>query len=127
MHKKLIAAGVVAAFLVALGTAVIPELMRARSAPAVNACVNNLRQLDGAKQQWELKTHRTTNDPAPAITELSNYLRQTLICPQGGTYTVDRVGQSPKCSIGARIHYHNEATWPFAQGSAPDRQKNTQE
>ncbi len=66
----------------------------------MNTCVNNLRQLDGAKQQWELENRRATNDPPPAVAELRAYLRQALICPQGGTYTIGRVGESPKCSVG---------------------------
>lgn len=98
--KKLITAAVVVVFLVALVAAILPEFVRVRTTPAMDACINNLRHLDGAKQQWELENHRTTNDPAPPVADLRAYVRQTLICPQGGTYTVGRVGEPPKCSLG---------------------------
>jgi hypothetical protein len=83
---------------------VVPFFIRARSAPSQNACVNNLRQLDGAKQQWQLQSNKTTND-VPTLKDLAPYLgRTTLVCPQGGTYTPERVGQPPKCSVGGPSH-----------------------
>jgi hypothetical protein len=100
VSKRVITAALVVAFLVALVAATLPELMRARVTPAVNSCVNNLRQLDGARQQWELEKHRTTNDPPPSMADLHAYLRQRLVCPQGGTYTLGRVGEPPKRSLG---------------------------
>jgi hypothetical protein len=65
----------------------------------MNSCVNNLRQLDGAKQQWELENHRTTND-VPTLTDLRTYVARPRVCPQGGTYIPGRVGELPTCSIG---------------------------
>jgi len=65
----------------------------------MNACVNSLRQLDGAKQQWVLENHKTTND-VPAWQDLLPYLRQKPVCPEGGTYILGRVGELPRCSHG---------------------------
>jgi hypothetical protein len=100
MSKKLITAVIVLVFLVALVAAILPELARTWTTPAANTCLNNLRQLDAARQQWELKNHRTTNDPPPTIADLRTYLQEPLFCPQGGTYSLGRVGESPKCSVG---------------------------
>ena len=61
-------------------------------------CINNLQQIDGAKQVWCVENHRTTND-VPTMTILTNYMIGIPKCPQGGTYTVAAVGQPPKCSI----------------------------
>ncbi len=88
----------------AVGLAVVagvalPSLLRARHTPAMNACVNNLRQLDGAKDQWRLQNHKTTNDVA-TWQDLLPYLRQKPGCPQGGTYILGRVGEPPRCSLG---------------------------
>lgn len=61
-------------------------------------CVNNLRQFEGAKEQWALEFHKNTND-IPTAGDLRPYLRQMLVCPQGGAYTLGRVGDLPSCSI----------------------------
>ncbi len=100
MRKKLITAGIAVVFLTALVAAIVPEFVRARNTPAMNTCVNNLRQLDAARHQWELENHRTTNGPPPSMAGLHVYLRQRLACPQGGTYNPGRVGEPPKCSVG---------------------------
>lgn len=100
--QKLIA--VVAAVVIAVfAISVVPSFIRARNTPASSACINNLRQLDGAKQQWQVENHKTTND-TPTIKDLAPYLSRTLVCPQGGTYSLERVGQPPRCSLGGPSH-----------------------
>jgi len=67
------------------------------SAP-INTCINNLRQIDGAKEQWLVDKGKTTND-VPVMADLTNYMRFVPKCPKGGTYTPGPVGTNPKCSI----------------------------
>jgi hypothetical protein len=100
--SKLIAF-VVAIVVAVLAFAVVPLFIRARKTPASNSCINNLLQLDGAKQQWQLENHKTTND-TPTLNDLAPYLSRTLVCPQGGTYTPERVGAPPRCSLGGPSH-----------------------
>ena len=99
MSKKSKIAVVAAAFVAVVVLALLPAFIRARTTPAMNACVNNLRQLDGAKQQWELENHKTTND-VPTWGDLQAYLVRPLVCPQGGIYTPGRVRELPRCSVG---------------------------
>ena len=101
--KRWIIAAVLGVFLISV-VMVLPAFIRARSTPATNACVNNLRQIEGAKEQWSLEYNKTTND-IPSWDDIRPYYgRETrgelLQCPQGGTYTLGRVGQEPTCSIG---------------------------
>jgi hypothetical protein len=66
---------------------------------AANACFNNLRQIDAAKQQWGLEHHASaTNNPS--WDDLRPYLAggKILTCPNGGTYTIGRIEQPPTCS-----------------------------
>ncbi len=64
-----------------------------------NACINNLRQLDGAKQQWALENSKTAS-AVPTPQDLMPYLNNTLpSCPAGGQYALNAVGQEPTCSI----------------------------
>ena len=69
----------------------------------MNSCINNLRALDGAKQQWALEEHKTTNE-APNMTEIAQFIpavgmRAVPSCPAGGVYTLGRVCENPKCSM----------------------------
>ena|SRR5882724_12858094 len=69
-----------------------------------NACINNLRQLDGAKQQWALEKRKGTND-VPSVAEISPYVFHQEIpkCPVGGVYTLGPVGENPRCSITGHV------------------------
>jgi len=94
--KSIIAIGAVVVVIVAIG---LPSFIRALNTTASNACVNNLRQINGAKQSWALENRKITND---IVTwgDIHPYLKPTLVCPQGGTYTLGRVGELPRCSVG---------------------------
>jgi len=62
-------------------------------------CINNLKQIEWAKQAWAEDYHKTTND-IPTWDDLRNYLKPVLLkCPSGGVYTIGRIGDLPSCSI----------------------------
>jgi hypothetical protein len=78
----------------------IPNFVKARQTAQTNVCVNHLRELDAAKQQWALEKSKTAAD-TPTMQDLAPYLRnaaETIKCPAGGTYTLNPVGQAPACS-----------------------------
>ncbi len=80
-----------------------PEPSTQQSAAAVaqlNTCINHLRQIDAAKQQWALENDKTA-DAIPTALELLPYLKDAVfpVCPSGGTYTINAVGVPPTCSI----------------------------
>ena len=68
------------------------------------SCINNLRQIDGAKQQWALENRKGTND-IPSVADISPYLFQQEIpkCPVGGVYTLGQVAESPRCSVKGHV------------------------
>jgi hypothetical protein len=106
--KRLIVAATVAVFVIAAIVAVLPAFIRARTTSALNACVNNMRQIDAAKQQWMLENSKTTND-IPSWGAVRPYLGRGTEgeiprCPQGGTYILGRVDEPPRCSIGGPSH-----------------------
>jgi hypothetical protein len=79
----------------------IPNFVKARNTAQMNACINNLRQIEGAKQQWALE-NKKEKDAIPGPTDLDKYLVHgfnSLKCPVGGTYTINPVGEDPTCSI----------------------------
>jgi prepilin-type N-terminal cleavage/methylation domain-containing protein len=96
---------IVVAIIGLLAAIAIPNFIRARETSQKNACINNLRQIDGAKQQWALETRRGTND-TPVITDISPYLRNAITCPSAGpaatfdsSYTMGDVATKPLCKI----------------------------
>jgi hypothetical protein len=75
-------------------TAQTPEQMQ------LTVCVNNLRLIDGAKQQWALEKQKPSGTLLTAA-DLAPYLKTNTLpaCPAGGVYTLNPVGFSPICNI----------------------------
>lgn len=96
---------IVVAIIGLLAAIAIPNFVRARSTSQKNACINNLRQIDGAKQQYALENKKTSADSAPTSTQLMPYLGRGSTGnwptePAGGSYTVNGYSSAPTCSIG---------------------------
>jgi hypothetical protein len=86
-----------------LSAIAIPNFVKARAASSSNACINNLRQIDAAKQQWALENGKKAAD-VPTRSDLQPFIGRTPrgpwpVCPQGGQYTIGPVDQLPACSI----------------------------
>jgi hypothetical protein len=65
--------------------------------PSAN-CINNFRQLDGAKLVWALEEHKGSNDIS-TMAQVAKFIRSVPTRPSGGVYTLGRVGENPRCSI----------------------------
>jgi hypothetical protein len=63
-------------------------------------CINNLRMIDGAKQQWALEKQKPQGTLMIAA-DLAPYLKTNALptCPAGGVYTINPVGYPPICNI----------------------------
>jgi len=82
--------------------------VRARTVSASNSCINNLRQIDGAVQQWALEHDAATNTVV-TMEDIKHYLGRGVEgeipkCPHNGPYSISRVCQPPHCSIGGPDH-----------------------
>ena len=49
---------IVVAIIGLLATIAIPSFLQSRATSQQNACINNLRQIDSAKDQWAIETHQ---------------------------------------------------------------------
>ena len=66
---------------------------------ATNTCINNLRQIDGAKEQWALEK-AAEGSVSVSLGELAAFLKDpNLKCPEGGVYVIGKVGEAPRCSV----------------------------
>lgn len=89
---------IVVAIIGLLAAIAIPNFVKARETSRKNACINNLRQIDGAKQQWALETKSTEAPVAANLYGSTNYITVAPTCPAGGTYTIGELADLPTCS-----------------------------
>jgi chromosome segregation ATPase len=70
----------------------------------VSTCINNLRLLQAAKQQWALEQHKPA-DSVPTPQDIAPYFPNSMVpeCPGGGRYTLNAVNAAPTCSIPGHV------------------------
>ncbi len=101
---------IVVAIIGLLAAIAIPNFVKARTTSQMNACINNLRQIDGAKQEWALETKQPAT-ATPQKTDIDPYLGRAgnannVVCPAGGSsasfttsYTIGTLTNAPTCQI----------------------------
>ena len=92
---------IVVAIIGLLAAIAIPNFIKARTTSQTNACINNLRMIDGALQRWALD-QKQAPDALVAYQDISAYLKGELICPSGGrnfanSYLLQTVSDKPTC------------------------------
>ena len=98
---------IVVAIIGLLAAIAIPSFVKSRNQTRMNSCINNLRQIDSAKEQWALAKNKSSGD-AVVDSEVDEYMKKVPVCPGGGTYTYGAVGTDPACSLA------NDADYPHA-------------
>ena len=69
-----------------------------------NACINHLREINDAKQQWAFEKNKS-DDAVPTVKNLLPYLKDGVFpaCPAGGSYSINAVGELPGCSLPGHV------------------------
>ena len=83
-----------------------PNLNRARLDAQRKTCVENLKQIETAKQLWALELGKTTGDQ-PGESDLmgpTRFIKKVLVCPSSGTYTITPIGTNCFCTLSAIGH-----------------------
>jgi prepilin-type N-terminal cleavage/methylation domain-containing protein len=101
---------IVVAVIGLLGAIAIPNLVQSRKTSQTTACINNLREIDNAKQEWALENGKSGSD-TPQPSDIQPYLGRgiegnltNVYCPLSlppaplGGYTVNNVGTPPVCN-----------------------------
>jgi len=98
---------IVVAIIGLLAAIAIPNFVKARTTAQKNACINNLRQIDGAKEQWALENKKKTGD-ACASTDVQPYIKGQVFptCPSTGDYVVNPIDTPPTCPNSAAPLLH---------------------
>ena len=93
---------IVVAIIGLLAAIAIPNFVRARVTAQTNACIANLKQIDGAKQIYAIDTTDTsiTEGTTPDWSDLvTDYIKVQPSCPVGGAYTLTAISATPSCSV----------------------------
>lgn len=83
----------------------IPNFVKARQVAQQNACINNLRQIEGAKAQCSLERELSEGEVITS-TDLDVYLKNgfsSVNCPARGSYSINPLGEPPTCSIHSHL------------------------
>jgi Mg-chelatase subunit ChlD len=97
-----------AALVFFLGVMTIPNSFRSRSASQANSIINNLRQLDSAKQQWALE-HGKSDSDVPTFADIKDYVKgrgESGAMPPAvsdETYILGSVGEPVVAEVDARL------------------------
>ena len=101
---------IVVALIGLLATIAFPNIVRARLQSQTQACINNLRQIDDASQQWGLENNRPATSTV-AFTDIRPYLKYSIICPAAGggatfatSYTLTTISNKPVCQVVPATH-----------------------
>ena len=99
---------IVVAIIGLLAAIAIPSYVRARADSQANACINNLRQIDSAANEWALEQKATTGQSITYPTAIVPYIKLNTAgsippCPAGGTYNETAVGTNPTCSLSSTV------------------------
>jgi prepilin-type N-terminal cleavage/methylation domain-containing protein len=99
---------IVVAIIGLLAAIAIPNFVKARATSQANACINNMRQIDGAAQEFALELGKKTGDAINYPGDLTPYIKLNSAgsippCPAGGSYTETSVGANPTCSLSATV------------------------
>ncbi|MGC3960170.1 MAG: hypothetical protein QM813_20270 [Verrucomicrobiota bacterium] len=87
-----------------LAAIAVPNFVKARETAQQNACINNLRMIANAKDQWALENNKPAN-ATPLNRDLTQYFPNNIMptCPKGGGYTVGKLSVAPKCSQSGHV------------------------
>ncbi|MFH1552645.1 MAG: prepilin-type N-terminal cleavage/methylation domain-containing protein [Candidatus Omnitrophota bacterium] len=94
---------IVVAIIGLLAAIAIPNFMRARERAQTNACIANLKQIDGAKTLYALDSNLSTGASVAMTDLVTAYIKATPSCPAGGTYTVGVIGTDPTCTVTGHV------------------------
>ncbi len=103
---------IVVAIIGLLASIAIPNFVRARERSQANACINNLRQLDGALQQFALENNKRSTAPY-TLDQLKPYIKLDVngnmpTCPGNGQpyFQGTCVTNPPTCGLATATPPH---------------------
>lgn len=84
-----------------LAAIAVPNLRNSVHGSRRQACIGNLKAIEGAKFQWALSEKRDGSE-IPTDADLfgqTKFIREKPQCPSGGTYNLQAVEEKPTCTV----------------------------
>ena len=100
---------IVVAIIAVLIAVALPNYLKSGTMVEKTICMNNLKKIDAAIDQWAIE-HRKSPGMQPSASEedeIYNYIRGGKpLCPAGGEYTIYAVGDKPqvRCTLEEQGH-----------------------
>jgi prepilin-type N-terminal cleavage/methylation domain-containing protein len=99
---------IVVAIIGLLAAIALPNFVRARARSQATACINNLRMISDACDQFAIEANKTTGAHVSLHLDLLPYIKLNATrnlppCPAGGTYGIEKIGDIPTCSLGNTV------------------------
>jgi type II secretory pathway pseudopilin PulG len=93
-----------------LAAIAIPNFVHSRAKSQATACINNLRQIDSAVQEFAMENGKAAGSSIRFPSDLTPYIKMNANgsipgCPASGTYALTLVGNIPSvlCSLGSTV------------------------
>lgn len=94
---------IVVAILGVIMAIAVPNFLKTRTQAQIKVCIENLAQIESAKQLWGLENNKKNGDAVgqadligPAL-----YMKKMPACPAGGNYEINPIGTVTTCTIDA--------------------------
>jgi len=100
---------IVVAIIGLLAAIAIPSFVKSRNTARQNACINNLRQIDSAKEQAAMAGN-LADSATPTNDQIAEYVKTLPICPADAaktydtSYTTGSMSNKPICRINGTLH-----------------------
>ena len=101
---------IVVAIIGLLAAIAVPNFVQARTSARRNTCINNLRLIQAAKDQYAIESNQAET-VVPSPSDVSVYFKSSQLSagmpkePQGGSYSVLAVNAAPTCSVAASLSH----------------------
>ena len=98
---------IVVAIIGLLVTMAMPNFLKSRAYAQRNVCIENLTQIESAKQVFGLEHGKTDGDPVTDsdLFGASLYMKQKPECPSGGSYELKEIGFNAECFFGPTLDH----------------------
>jgi hypothetical protein len=88
-----------------------------------NTCINNIRMIDAAANQFALEHNLTNGNHINFPNDITPYLgrayRKIPQCPLGGVYSLKQIGDVPTCSLGTNVSPTHSLQWRDSMQNLP--------
>ncbi|HEX3627335.1 MAG TPA: von Willebrand factor type A domain-containing protein [Verrucomicrobiae bacterium] len=101
--QSLAVAAIIIFVICGLAAISLPNFVKARATSQANSIINNARQIDAAKNEWALETHKPA-DAVPTSNDLTPYLEGNKIRSVAGEkYVLGRVSEPTVAELGGKL------------------------